>query len=80
MKADNTAIGAEVPGRVLNVAVRENQHVKLQGFMHSPVIDVGLLMTVRGFGTMFSMMIVGRIAGKVDLRYVIAAGKVLVWG
>lgn len=49
----------------------------LQGFMHYPVVDVGLLMTPRGFGTMFSMMIVGRIAGKVDLRYVIAAGVVI---
>lgn len=49
----------------------------LQGFMHYPVIDVGLLMTPRGFGTMFSMMLVGRIAGKVDMRYVIAVGVVV---
>lgn len=49
----------------------------LQNFMHYPVIDVGLLMTPRGFGTMFSMMVVGRIAGKVDLRYVIALGVVV---
>jgi DHA2 family multidrug resistance protein len=49
----------------------------LQNFMNYPVIDVGLLMTPRGFGTMFSMMIVGRIAGKVDLRYVIALGVVV---
>ena len=49
----------------------------LQNYMGYPVIDVGLLMTPRGFGTMFSMMIVGRIAGKVDLRYVIASGVVV---
>ena len=49
----------------------------LQGFMHYPVIDVGLLMTPRGFGTMFSMMLVGRMAGKVDMRYVIAVGVVV---
>jgi len=49
----------------------------LQNFMNYPVIDVGLLMTPRGFGTMFSMMVVGRIAGKVDLRYVIAVGVVV---
>lgn len=46
----------------------------LQGLMGYPVIDVGLLMTPRGFGTMLSMMLVGRLAGKVDMRYVIGVG------
>lgn len=49
----------------------------LQGLMNYPVIDVGLLMTPRGFGTMFSMMLVGRVAGKVDMRYLIAVGVLI---
>lgn len=49
----------------------------LQGLMNYPVIDVGVLLTPRGFGTMAGMMIVGRIANKVDQRYVIAVGLVL---
>lgn len=49
----------------------------LQGLMNYPVIDVGILLTPRGFGTMAGMMIVGRIANKVDLRYVIAIGLLL---
>ncbi|MEX0526927.1 DHA2 family efflux MFS transporter permease subunit [Raoultella terrigena] len=49
----------------------------LQGLMGYPVIDVGLLMTPRGFGTMFSMMLVGRMAGKVDMRHVITVGIVI---
>lgn len=48
----------------------------LQGLMNYPVIDVGILLTPRGFGTMAGMMIVGRLANKVDQRYVIAVGLV----
>lgn len=49
----------------------------LQGFMNYPVLDVGLLLTPRGFGTMFGMMLVGKLAGKVDLRYLITIGLML---
>lgn len=49
----------------------------LQNFMDYPVLDVGLLLTPRGFGTMVGMMIVGRLSGKVDLRYLITIGLLL---
>ncbi len=49
----------------------------LQNFMGYPVLDVGLLLTPRGFGTMAGMMIVGRVARKVDLRYLVAIGLIL---
>jgi len=49
----------------------------LQNYMGYPVLDVGLLLTPRGFGTMTGMMIVGRVARKVDLRYLVATGLIL---
>ncbi|MDW6003753.1 DHA2 family efflux MFS transporter permease subunit [Vibrio mangrovi] len=49
----------------------------LQNLMGYPVLDVGLLLSPRGFGTMVGMMIVGKLSGKVDLRYLIGIGLVL---
>ncbi|MDF0534773.1 DHA2 family efflux MFS transporter permease subunit [Shewanella sp. A32] len=49
----------------------------LQNLMGYPVIDVGLLLTPRGFGTMAGMMLVGKLASKVDLRYLITVGLLL---
>lgn len=49
----------------------------LQNFMGYPVLDVGLLLTPRGFGTMVGMMIVGRVANKIDLRYLVVTGLIL---
>ncbi|MCG9697681.1 DHA2 family efflux MFS transporter permease subunit [Shewanella sp. Isolate11] len=49
----------------------------LQNLMGYPVLDVGLLLTPRGFGTMAGMMVVGRLSGKVDLRYLITIGVLL---
>lgn len=49
----------------------------LQNLMGYPVIDVGLLLTPRGFGTMAGMMLVGKLANKVDLRYLIVIGLLL---
>jgi len=49
----------------------------LQNLMGYPVLDVGLLLTPRGFGTMTGMMIVGRLSGKVDLRYLVTIGLLL---
>lgn len=46
----------------------------LQNLMGYPVLDIGLLLTPRGFGTMAGMMIVGKLANKVDLRYLITIG------
>lgn len=49
----------------------------MQTLMGYPVIDVGLLLTPRGFGTMTGMMLVGRLAARVDLRALICTGLVL---
>ncbi|MFV0431213.1 MAG: DHA2 family efflux MFS transporter permease subunit [Alphaproteobacteria bacterium] len=49
----------------------------LQNFMGYPVLDVGLLLTPRGFGSMAGMMVVGRLATKVDLRYLVTVGLIL---
>jgi MFS transporter, DHA2 family, multidrug resistance protein len=49
----------------------------LQNLMGYPVIDVGLLLAPRGFGTMAAMMLVGKLSGKVDVRYMILSGLLL---
>ncbi|MFV0575108.1 MAG: DHA2 family efflux MFS transporter permease subunit [Vibrio sp.] len=49
----------------------------LQNLMGYPVLDVGFLLTPRGFGTMFGMMFVGRVARRIDLRYLMVAGSLL---
>jgi DHA2 family multidrug resistance protein len=41
------------------------------------VTETGLLMAPRGIGTMFSMFFAGRLAMKMDSRYVMAAGTAL---
>lgn len=43
-----------------------------------PVLDVGLILAPRGVGTMVGMMIYGRIAHRIDGRYVIVAGLGLI--
>lgn len=48
----------------------------LQNLIGYPVIDVGLVLSPRGFGTMTGMVIVGSLSGKVDLRYLIFWGLV----
>lgn len=49
----------------------------MQGLMGYPVIDVGYLLAPRGVGTMFAMMLVGRLSGRVDVRYLILLGLLL---
>jgi DHA2 family multidrug resistance protein len=52
----------------------------LSQLAHYPVWDIGLLLAPRGVGTMVGMMVVGRLAGRVDPRLPIAVGMVLtVW-
>jgi DHA2 family multidrug resistance protein len=46
----------------------------LQGLMDYPVVTSGLIMGPRGVGTMVSMLIVGRLVGKVDTRLLLAIG------
>jgi DHA2 family multidrug resistance protein len=46
----------------------------LQDLMNYPVVTAGLVMGPRGIGTMLSMMVVGRIVGKVDTRLLLGVG------
>ena len=46
----------------------------LQNLMGFPVLTTGYVLAPRGIGTMVSMMIVGRLMGKVDTRLLILAG------
>jgi DHA2 family multidrug resistance protein len=49
----------------------------LQELMGYPVITAGLVMGPRGIGTMASMLIVGRLVGRVDTRYLLIIGLAL---
>lgn len=49
----------------------------LHDLMGYPVVDVGLLLVPRGVGTMLAMLVVGRLAGRVDARLQIGAGLLL---
>ena len=49
----------------------------LQGLMNYPVLTSGIIMGPRGIGTMASMMVVGRMVGKVDTRLLLAFGLAL---
>jgi len=50
----------------------------MQDLMDYPVVSVGTILAPRGFGTMAAMLVVGRLSGKVDPRYMISLGLVLV--
>jgi MFS transporter, DHA2 family, multidrug resistance protein len=46
----------------------------LQGLMNYPVVTSGLVMGPRGLGTMASMLVVGRLTGRVDMRLLLTVG------
>jgi len=56
----------------------------LQNQLGYPVLDAGLALAPRGAGTMLSMMVVGRLIGRVDSRYLVFFGfgtmAVSLWG
>jgi DHA2 family multidrug resistance protein len=49
----------------------------LQGLLHYSVLQAGSLMSLRSIGTMISMLVVGRMVGRVDARLLIAVGLCL---
>jgi DHA2 family multidrug resistance protein len=49
----------------------------LARLMGYPVFDIGLLLAPRGIGTMFGMLLVGRLVGRVDARWPIATGMAM---
>jgi MFS transporter, DHA2 family, multidrug resistance protein len=46
----------------------------LQNLMNYPIVSAGLVLGPRGIGTMGSMLIVGRLIGRVDTRLLLALG------
>ena len=46
----------------------------LQNLMNYPIVSAGLVLGPRGVGTMASMLIVGKLIGPVDTRYLLALG------
>jgi DHA2 family multidrug resistance protein len=46
----------------------------LQNEMNYPVLLSGIVTAPRGLGTMFGMMVVGRLVGRIDSRLIMAAG------
>ncbi len=49
----------------------------MQNLMGYPVVDVGYLLAPRGVGTMLAMLTVGKLSGKIDVRYQIFLGLLL---
>ncbi|MEJ2060617.1 MAG: DHA2 family efflux MFS transporter permease subunit [Gammaproteobacteria bacterium] len=50
------------------------QPLMMENLMNYPVLDTGLVMAPRGLASMFSMMLVSRLSGKVDPRLMILVG------
>jgi MFS transporter, DHA2 family, multidrug resistance protein len=48
----------------------------LQDLMNEPIVTAGLVMGPRGFGTIISMLVAGRIMGRVDTRLILFAGLI----
>jgi DHA2 family multidrug resistance protein len=46
----------------------------LQIMMHYPVVTAGLALAPRGAGTMFAMLVAGRLVGKVNIRVLVSFG------
>jgi len=49
----------------------------LQNLKHYPVVTTGYVLAPRGVGTMISMLVVGRLVGKIDVRLTIFVGLLL---
>jgi MFS transporter, DHA2 family, multidrug resistance protein len=49
----------------------------LQELMNYPVVTTGLVTAPRGAGTMLAMIVVGRLVGRVDARWLMATGLML---
>jgi DHA2 family multidrug resistance protein len=53
------------------------QPILLEGLLQYPIVTTGLVMAPRGIATAISMMVVGRVVGKVDARILVATGMLL---
>lgn len=50
----------------------------LSTLMHYPVLTIGMVLAPRGLGTMFSMMLAGRMLGRIDARIPILVGMAII--
>ena len=62
-----------IVGMVL-FATRALMPSMLQGLMQYTAVAAGIVTAPSGLGTMFAMLFVGRLVGKIDLRLILAAG------
>ncbi|NEX63283.1 DHA2 family efflux MFS transporter permease subunit [Noviherbaspirillum galbum] len=53
------------------------QPILLEGLLGYPIVTTGLVMAPRGIATAVSMMVVGRMVGRTDPRYLVATGMML---
>ncbi len=53
------------------------QPVLLEGLLGYPIVTTGLVMAPRGIATAVAMLVVGRLVGKVDPRYLVGTGMLL---
>ncbi|WP_293762940.1 DHA2 family efflux MFS transporter permease subunit [uncultured Aquitalea sp.] len=53
------------------------QPIMLEGLFQYPTLDTGMIMAPRGVASFVSMMIVGRLIGKVDSRLIIGTGLLI---
>ena len=53
------------------------QPILLEGLLHYPIVTTGLVMAPRGLATAFSMVLVGRLVGRVDPRLLVSVGMLL---
>ncbi len=53
------------------------QPLMLEGFLNYPVLTTGLIIAPRGISGMVSMLLMGKIANRVDPRYLISIGILL---
>jgi MFS transporter, DHA2 family, multidrug resistance protein len=53
------------------------QPILLEGLLDYPIVTTGLVMAPRGIATAVSMMVVGRLVGKVDPRLIVGVGMLV---
>ncbi|MFL5521087.1 MAG: DHA2 family efflux MFS transporter permease subunit [Gemmatimonadales bacterium] len=53
------------------------QPVLLEGLLGYPIVTTGLVMAPRGIATAVAMVVVGRLVGKVDARFLVGTGMLL---
>jgi MFS transporter, DHA2 family, multidrug resistance protein len=61
---------------ITSLAALSLQPPFLQELLNEPIVTAGLIMGPRGFGTIASMLVAGRLIGRVDIRLILFTGLV----